>query len=244
MALEENLIEAPAIIQRLDLLGVTARYGCHHIGVHDAGFHPIHVAPELQTVGSENVRRIQPSLVQDRGIPAPLVLKVMNGIDDACRPMSQKMAIGCTQVGSAGGRLPIVEVDDVGSKRKLRQRFKQASAKQEETPLLVALVKAQVDALMPTKAFLIVKQVDSDWRIGKHSLPDRHGSVEPCYEKRAHDSRVFECPIGGINTPVAGQKDAHLVPQSCQFFGQAPDDVGHAAFLGKGSHLGCDHQNL
>src|SRR5438874_6969299 len=38
--------------------------------------------------------------------------------------------------------------------------------------------------------------------------------------------------------------DAHLLAQSCQFSGQAPDDIGHAAFPGKGNRLRSNYQNL
>ena len=187
------------------------RDGCHHIGVHDACFHPVHVTPELQAVRGEDARRIQTGLIQDGGIPAPLVLQVMHGIDDAGRPLAQEVSIGGAQVGGTGGRLPIVEVDDIGDKAQVGQGLEQAPAKQEEAPLLVALVQSEVELLVPAKVPLVLKQVDGDRRIGEGGLVDRHGLVEPGHGERPHDPRGFERPAGGIDGPVARQKDAHLV---------------------------------
>ena len=244
MALKEHLIEAPAIVQRLDLLGVTARDGSYHVSVHNPGFHPIDVAPELQAVRDEDAGGFQSRLIQDGGIPTTLVLQVMHGIDDTGRPFLQEMAIGCAQVGGAGGGLPIVEVDNIGSEAKLRQGVEQAPAKEEKAKLLVVLIQAEVEPLVPAKKPFMVKQVDDDRRIGERSLQDRHSLIEPGHVERPHNSRRSERPVGTINSTVAGQKDAHVVPQSRKFFGQAPDDVGNAALFGKGNHLRCDHQYL
>src|SRR5690348_9442170 len=83
MALEEHLIETPTIIQRLDLLGIAMRNGRYDISVHNAGLHPVHIAPEFQAARVKNLRTSQPGLIQDGRIPTPLVLQVMNAIHDA-----------------------------------------------------------------------------------------------------------------------------------------------------------------
>ena len=211
MALKEDLVEAPAVVQRLDLLGVAVRDGCHHVSILDARFHPVHVAPELQAARDEDTRRVQPCFLQNGGIPASLVLQVMHGIDDAGCPPAQEVSIGGAQVGGTGGRLPIVEVDDIRRKVQVRQGLEQAPAKQEEAPLLVALVQSEVELLVPAKVPLVIKQVDGDRRIGEGGLVDRYALVEAGHGKRPHDPRGFERPAGGIDGPVARQKDAHLV---------------------------------
>ena len=170
LALEEDLVEAPAVVQRLDLLGVTVRDGCHHVSILDARFHPVHVAPELQAAGVEDTCRVQPCLTQNGGVPTPLVLQVMYRVDDASRSLAQEVAIGGAQVGGTGGRLPIVEVDDIRRKVQVRQGLEQAPAKQEEAPLLVALVQSEVELLVPAKVPFMVKQVDDDRRIGEVGL--------------------------------------------------------------------------
>src|SRR6266566_6322915 len=127
MTLEEHLVESPAIIQCLDFLGVAMRDGCYDIGVHDAGFHPVYVAPELQAARNEDLRAIQPGLVQNGGVPASLVLQVMHAVDDAGRPLAQEIAMARVQVSGAGGRLPIIEVENIRDKAESRQRLEQTS---------------------------------------------------------------------------------------------------------------------
>ncbi len=68
-----------------DLFGVAARHSGHGVRVVDAGLHPVHVAPELQFLRHEDTRAVQPRFVENRGIPAALVLEIVNGIDDAQR---------------------------------------------------------------------------------------------------------------------------------------------------------------
>ena len=65
MTLEKHLVESPAIIQCLDFLGVAMRDGGYDIGVHDATFHPVYIAPELEARRVEDLRTIQPGLIQD-----------------------------------------------------------------------------------------------------------------------------------------------------------------------------------
>src|SRR5207248_2631698 len=98
--------------------------------------------------------------------------------DDACCSVPQEVAMGCTQIGSARGYLPIVEMDDIGSKVKLRQGIEQTPAKQEKTPLLVELIQTQVNPLISSEEFLIVKQVDGDRRIRERGLQNRYDLVE------------------------------------------------------------------
>src|SRR5579859_2014196 len=162
MALKEKLIKPPAIIQRLNLLGVAARDCRHHIGIHDARFHPVDITPELQAAQGKDARAVQPRLIQNGGIPAPLVLQVMDRIDNARCPLAQQMEMRGAQVGGAGGRLPIMQVDDVGGKAEQWQRLQQALAKEQETSLLIALVQTEVEPLMSSKESFVVKQIDDD----------------------------------------------------------------------------------
>src|SRR5205807_6412044 len=74
MTLKQDLIEAPTMVERLDFLGITVRDGRHYIGIYNTGFHPVHIPPEFQSIRNEDAARVQPSLVEDRDIPAPLVL--------------------------------------------------------------------------------------------------------------------------------------------------------------------------
>src|SRR5712692_507404 len=129
MTLEEDLVESPPVIQRLDLLGIAMRDGCDDIGVHDAGFHPVYVPPELQAARIKNLRAVQPGLIEDGGIPASLVLQVMNTVDNAGHPPTKKIAMGCAQVSSAGSRLPIIKVEDIGDKAEFWQHLEQAATK-------------------------------------------------------------------------------------------------------------------
>src|SRR5713101_3063949 len=91
---------------------------------------------------------------------------------------------------------------------------------------------------------VMVQQVDDDWRVGEGGLVDRYGLVEAGHVERAHDTRGFERPAGGIDGSIAGQKNADIVAQSRQCFGQTADDIGDAALLGKGNGLSSDHQNV
>ncbi len=128
----------------------------------------------------------------------------MHRVDDASRSLAQEVAIGGAQVGGAGGSLPIVEVDDIGDKAQVRQGLEQAPAKQEEAPLLVALVQPEVYLLVPAKVPLVLKQVDGDRGIGEGGLVDRYGLVEPGHGECPHDPRGFERPAGGIDGSVTG----------------------------------------
>ncbi len=75
-------------------------------------------------------------------------------------------------------------MDDIGDKAQVRQGLEQAPAKQEEAPLLVALVQPEVYLLVPAKVPLVLKQVDGDRGIGEGGLVDRYGLVEPSQTKR------------------------------------------------------------
>ncbi len=99
------------------------RDGCDDIGVHDAGFHPVYVAPELQAARIKDLRAVQPGLIEDGGVPASLVLQVMNAVDNAGHPLAQKIAMGRAQVSGARGRLPIIKVENIRDKAEFRQRL-------------------------------------------------------------------------------------------------------------------------
>src|SRR6266571_9010165 len=129
MSLEEYLVKSPTVIQRLDLLGIAMRDGCYDISVHYASFHPVHVAPELQSSRSKNLRAVQRGLIEDGGVPASLVLRVMNAVDNTSHPLAQKIAMACAQVSGAGGRLPIIQVEDIGDKAEFWQHLEQTATK-------------------------------------------------------------------------------------------------------------------
>ena len=116
MALEEHSFEAPAIGRCLNFLGIAMRDGRHHIGVDDTCFHPVHIAPKLQAARVEEIVAVQSCFLQDGGIPASLVLQIMDSIDDTGRPPAQEIAMGGTQIGNAGSCLPVVEMNDIGNK--------------------------------------------------------------------------------------------------------------------------------
>src|SRR5579864_7753040 len=97
---------------------------------------------------------------------------------------------------------------------------------------------------MPTEHFSILKQVDGNWCIWERGLIDRNGEVVPGHRNCSHDACMFEMPASGINAAVARQDNGHLVAQRCQFFRQAPNDIGYATLLGKRNCLSSNHQNL
>src|SRR5258708_7548659 len=80
--------------------------------------------------------------------------------------------------------------------------------------------------------------------MGKGCVEDRHSWVKRGHGEHLHNTRRCETPARGINAPIAGQKDAHLVAQLRQLFGQAPYNVGHTTLFDKGNRLRSDHQDL
>ena len=83
--------------------------------------------------------------------------------------------------------MPVVEVNDIGNKACLGERFEQTPAKQEKTPLLVELIQTQVNPLIPTEEILIVKQVDGDRRDAVEPVLDVHSrSLPATTDGRAH----------------------------------------------------------
>ena len=97
---------------------------------------------------------------------------------------------------------------------------------------------------MPAKELLVIQQVDGDGRIGEASLQNRHAMVASRHGDRQRQPCRFKRPAGDINGAIAGQKEAYLVPQSRQFFGQTPQDVGHTTFFGKRNRLRTNHENI
>jgi len=102
------------------------------------------IAPIFEAVGHEDPRTVESRLLQDSGVPTPLILEVVNGIDDAHRAgrggTPQEWPVACTQVGGAGSRLPVVEVQDVGKEIEGGQRFQQTAARQDEASLFIPLL--------------------------------------------------------------------------------------------------------
>src|SRR5512135_1851678 len=105
----------------------------------------------------------------------------MHRIDDAHFPPAQEVAIGGMQIGRARSRLPVIEMNDIGSITKPGQRFQQAPAKQDETSLFVILIQSKVELLVLPEELSIVKQIDGDRRIKKSCLADERGAVESPY---------------------------------------------------------------
>src|SRR5579871_2445926 len=145
MALKEHLVQAPASIERLYLVCVAVRDRRHHVGVVDACLHPVHIAPEFQSARNEDLRSLQADLVQNGRVPAPLVLQVMYGIDDARRTLAQQMLVRSAQVGCAGSSLPVIEMEDIRCESQQRQGVQQPPAEEQETALLLARIHAEIE---------------------------------------------------------------------------------------------------
>src|SRR5258708_10273494 len=74
MTLKQDLIKAPTMVERLDFFGIAVRDGCHYIGIYNTSFHPVHIPPEFESIRNEDIGWVQPCLIEDRDVPAPLVL--------------------------------------------------------------------------------------------------------------------------------------------------------------------------
>src|SRR5690242_14878591 len=103
----------------------------------------------------------------------------MDGIDDTRCPTAQQRPMGGAQVSSTRGSLPIMQMKDVWRQPQQRQRFQQSPAKKQKPPLLIALIEAKIEALMPPKELRVIKQVHRDRGIRESSSPDRHRLVCP-----------------------------------------------------------------
>src|SRR5579875_949990 len=118
----------------------------------------------------------------------------MYGIHDARLTPAQQMTIRGAQVGRAGGRLPVVQVDNIGRVAETGQRLEHAATKQKEAQLLVSLVQAEIDLLMATKELTVVEKIDDDRRTGERRLPDEHRSIRAAKWKHQNDAARFEFP--------------------------------------------------
>ncbi len=140
MALEEHFVKPPAVVERLNLLGVAPRDGGDDVGVVDPRLHPVDVAPELESGRDEDAGALQARLVENGWIPASLILQVVDGVDDARSAAVHEIAVGRAQVGRRRRCLPVVEMDDVGREIERREHLQQAAAEDEKAPLLLAQI--------------------------------------------------------------------------------------------------------
>src|SRR2546421_8424101 len=102
------------------------------------------------------------------------------------------MTIGGTQVRSAGSRLPIIEVNDIGNEVQRRQCLEESAAKEEEAKILIVPVQAEIDLLMPAKHFCIFHEIDGNRCIWEGGLKKRNREVVPGHRDCSYDTGVFE----------------------------------------------------
>src|SRR5262249_52992030 len=149
--------------------------------------HPVHVAPILQPLRPKHPRAVEADLIQYRGVPVPLILQVVNGVDDAPAPSTQQEGMARAQKRGTGSRLPVVEVEDVGSESQHRQRFQQPAAEEDKAALLVAQVETEIEAAMHTEELFVLHQVDLHGRFWKRRTPPAYLKIRAAERHPVND---------------------------------------------------------
>src|SRR5579883_3119885 len=104
-----------------------------------------------------------------------------------------------TQIGGTGCGLPVVEMNNIGREAKPWQRIEQAATEEQEAPLLIALVQAEINALLPAKKLWLLEQIDRHRGTGKLRLQNRDRAFAAGHRQRECHARRLQTPVIGID---------------------------------------------
>jgi hypothetical protein len=236
----EDPVEAAAVGGGLDLAGIGGAHGREHGGVVEGGLHEVQRAEVLELAGVVVVLA-EPGDEHRATVGDTLVGEVVDRVDgrgavEGARPLHR------VHVDRDERGLPVVGVDDVGQEVQ-RLRELERAAREEGEPLEVVLVLPAGRAIdvRAVEEAVVLEEVDGD--VARRQPPQPHPGARRAPPHRDLDRAVQPLERVPVHPRVEGRHHAHVEAEAAQRLGERAHDVGQAARLGEGGHLGADDQD-
>ena len=235
-ALAEDIVEAVAEFGSLDLLGVFAADGGEGVGVNDASLEEVEGVVVLELVHGEDVPWEEQALGGLRREPS-LVTGVVDGEDGSGVAEDGVVVVDGAQVDGDHGRLPVVDVEDVGD-AELLGGFEGGAAEESEALPVVEIVaglgavgKFAVEELRAVDEADLDSIVDSAVEDGDEAVVVLEGDGEAADEGLLLGHAL-------ANLCVVGQIEGDFVAEAGDLTGQCADDVGESSGLDERNGFG------
>ena len=212
---------------------MVGRDGVQHLGEGDAALHVADLAVELEAVAPEVAGQAQHR--GGVGSEVSLIGQVVDG-EDARRSMERRIVpVEGLQVDGHEARLPVVGVEDVRALAPAAEVFQAGAGEEGEAePVVVVVVIAGAVEVGPVKERRVLDEDDRDPVLQRPAVEARAA------RQRVHRDvhRAQELSGRERDGSVAGEEDGDAVTEAHERLRKRGGDVGKAARLGEGSHLG------
>ena len=237
LAAEEG-VHPLAELRFLDLLRVALADGVDDVGEVNAAAEDVDDVVEVWHADLQQAPGFKAGEVQRAGAEDTLKGEIVNGEDGRDPRHLGVLAVEHVEQVRHQRCMPVVDMDHVRDEAERSQHREQGAVEVDEARVVVA---EAVDAV-PVVELGAIDEVDR--HLTHPALEDRAGDrLRPERHLQVLDHRL-EVVHFRVDLPVERHHDADVLPQPAELFGKRRGDVGEAAGLGEGRHLGGGEEDF